>query len=386
VNFVALRMLIGDRAKYVGIVVGLTFASLLITQQLSIFTGLMTRTYGAITDLGQPDVWVMDPKVQFIDDIKPMQSTALYRTRGVEGVEWAVPLYKGLLKARLRNGTFQTVNLYGLDDATLIGGPPEMLEGRLEDLRRSEGVIVDEVGANGKLALAPRNPGDPLVPLKVGDTLEINDHRAIVVGICRVQRTFLSQPVVFTTYSRAIRYAPNERKLLSFVLVGTKRGADVGEVCDRIRRTVGVAARPREEFMWQTVSYYMKYTGIPVNFGIAVALGFLVGTVIAGQTFHNFTLDNLKQFGALKAMGARTGTLLRMIVLQALLVGAIGYGLGVGLASLAGLATKHSELAFKMPWQILVISAGSILVICTISAIVAMRKVIRLEPAIVFKT
>jgi putative ABC transport system permease protein len=386
VNFVALRMLVGDRAKYVGIVVGLTFASLLITQQLSIFTGLMTRTYGAITDLGQPDVWVMDPKVQFIDDIKPMQSTALYRTRGVDGVEWAVPLYKGLLKARLKNGTFQTVNLFGLDDATLIGGPPEMVEGRIEDLRRSEGVIVDEVGANGKLAFAPKNPGEEPVPLKVGDTLEINDHRAIVVGICRVQRTFLSQPVVFTTYSRAIRYAPNERKLLSFVLVGTRPGADVGEVCDRIRRTVGVAARPREDFMWQTVRYYMKYTGIPVNFGIAVALGFLVGTVIAGQTFHNFTLDNLKQFGALKAMGARTGTLLRMIVLQALLVGAIGYGLGVGLASIVGSATKHSELAFKMPWQILVISAGAILLICTISAIVAMRKVIQLEPAIVFKT
>jgi putative ABC transport system permease protein len=383
---VALRMLVGDRAKYVGIIVGLTFASLLITQQLSIFTGLMTRTYGAITDLSQPDVWVMDPKVQFIDDIKPMQSTVLYRTRGIEGVEWAVPLYKGLLKARLRNGTFQTVNLYGLDDATLIGGPPEMLEGRLEDLRRSEGVIVDEVGASGKLALAPKEPGGKPVPLKVGDTLEINDHRAVVVGICRVQRTFLSQPVVFSTYSRAIRYAPNERKLLSFVLVGTKKDADVGLVCDRIQRAVGVAARPREDFQWQTVSYYMKYTGIPVNFGIAVALGFLVGTVIAGQTFHNFTLDNLKQFGALKAMGARTTTLLRMIVLQALLVGAIGYGLGVGLASIVGAATKHSELAFKMPWQILVISAGAILVICTISAIVAMRKVIRLEPAIVFKT
>ncbi len=385
-NFVALRMLVGDRAKYVGIVIGLTFASLLITQQLSIFTGLMTRTYGAITDLGQPDVWVMDPKVQFIDDIKPMQSTALYRTRGVEGVEWAVPLYKGLLKARLRNGTFQTVNLYGLDDATLIGGPPEMVEGRLEDLRQSEGVIVDEVGAGGKLALAPKNPGEKPVPLKVGDTLEINDHRAVVVGICRVQRTFLSQPVVFTTYSRAVRYAPNERKLLTFVLVGTKPGADVDQVCDRIRKTVGVAARTREDFQWQTVRYYMKYTGIPVNFGIAVALGFLVGTVIAGQTFHNFTLDNLKQFGALKAMGARTGTLLRMIVLQALLVGSIGYGIGVGLASLAGMATKHSELAFKMPWQILVISAGAVLVICTISAIVAMRKVIQLEPAIVFKT
>jgi putative ABC transport system permease protein len=385
-NFVALRMLVGDRAKYFGIIVGVTFASLLITQQLAIFTGLMTRTFGAISDLGQPAVWVMDPKVQFIDDVKPLQSTQLYRVRGVHGVEWAVPLYKGLLKARLSNGSFQTVNLYGLDDATLIGGPPTMVQGRLEDLRRSESVIVDEVGATGKLARPAATPGGKPEPLKVGDTLELNDHRATVVGICRVQRTFQSQPVVYTTYSRATLYAPRERKLLSFILVGPKKGEDVPALCDRIHASTGLAAVSKADFQWQTVGYFLKYTGIPVNFGIAVLLGFLVGTIIAGQTFHNFTLDNLKQFGALKAMGARTGTLLRMIVLQALLVGGIGYGIGVGLASLVGAATKNSELAFRMPWQILAISGGAVLLICTLSALIAMRKVIRLEPAIVFKS
>src|SRR5205814_7463186 len=152
VNFIAIKMLIGDRAKYLGIVVGLTFASLLITQQLAIFFGLMTRTFGAITDLSLPDVWVMDPKVQFIDDIKPMQDTMVYRVRGIEGVEWAVPLYKGLLKARLESGEFQTCNVLGLDDASLIGGPPEMVQGRLEDLRRADSVIVDDIGATDKLA------------------------------------------------------------------------------------------------------------------------------------------------------------------------------------------------------------------------------------------
>jgi putative ABC transport system permease protein len=141
---VAMKMLVGDRAKYLGIIMGITFASLLITQQLGIFVGLMSRTYGAISDLGLPDVWVMDPKVQFIDDIKPLQDTQLLRVRGIEGVEWAVPLYKGLLKARLESGEFQTCNVLGLDDASLIGGPPEMVEGQLSDLRKSDSVIVDE--------------------------------------------------------------------------------------------------------------------------------------------------------------------------------------------------------------------------------------------------
>src|SRR5437870_9195306 len=128
---VAIKMLIGDRAKYLGIIMGVTFASLLITQQLAIFNGLMSRTYGAVSDLGLPDIWVMDPKVQFIDDIKPLQDTQLLRVRGIQGVEWAVPLYKGLIKARLDNGNFQTCNVYGLDDSTLVGGPPTMLKGQL---------------------------------------------------------------------------------------------------------------------------------------------------------------------------------------------------------------------------------------------------------------
>jgi putative ABC transport system permease protein len=369
-----------------GIIMGLSFASLLITQQAAIFVGLMTRTYGFITDTGLPEVWVMDPKVQFIDDIKPMQDTQLLRVRGVEGVQWAVPLYKGLLKARLSDGSFQTCNVIGLDDATLIAGPAVMLNGALSDLRRAEGVIVDEVGAKEKLAKPGSTPGAPKVPLEVGDTLELNDHRAIVVGICRVSRTFQSQPVIYTTYSRATTFAPRERKLLAFILVKSKPGQGIAQLCERIRSTTGLAAYARKDFQWLTVEYFMKNTGIPINFGIAVALGFIVGTAIAGQTFYNFTLDNLRHFGALKAMGASNLLLTRMIVLQAVLVGLIGYGLGVGLAAAFGNMTAKTELAFVLPWQLLVASGGAVFLICTASALVSITKVIRLEPGIVFKS
>ena len=385
-NLVAWRMLVGDRAKYLGIVMGLTFASLLITQQAAVFVGLMTRTFGAITDIGGVDVWVMDPKVQFIDDIKPMQDTVLYRVRGVEGVAWAVPLYKGLLKARLASGTFQTCNVIGLDDASLAGGPAEMLQGSLADLRQADGVIVDENGARGKLARQPAGADGPGVPLAVGDTLELNDHRAVVVGICRVSRTFQSQPVVYTTYSRATQFAPRERKLLSFVLARGQPGETPAALAASIAADTGLKALTRDEFENLTVSYYLKYTGIPINFGVAVALGFIVGLAIAGQTFFNFTLDNLRHFGTLKAMGAGNGLLLRMILLQAFVVGAIGYGVGVGLATLVGFAARNSELAFRMPWQLLLVSAGAITFICLVSAVIAIRKVMKLEPAIVFRS
>ncbi len=389
-NFVALKMLVGDRAKYLGIIMGLTFASLLITQQAAIFVGLMGRTYGAISDMGLPDIWVMDSKVQFIDDIKPLQDTMLYRVRGVEGVQWAVPLYKGLLKARLDNGTFQTCNVMGLDDVTLVGGPPEMVTGKLEDLRRADSVIVDELGAAGKLAHTGAN-GKP-VPLKIGDTLELNDHRATVVGLCKVSRTFQSQPVVYTTYGRATLFAPRERKLLSFVLAKGEPGLDPKEICRRIEAaTAGADGSPRlaaytqQGFIDKTWWYFFENTGIPINFAISVALGFVVGTAIAGQTFYSFTLENLKQFGALKAMGTPNGTLLRMILLQAMIVGVVGYGLGMGLACLSGWGARNSELAFVLPWQLMIGVGLAITLICFLSSLLSIWKVMKLEPAIVFK-
>jgi len=385
VYLIALKMLVGDRGKYLGIIMGLTFASLLITQQSSIFTGLMTRTYGAITDLSQPDIWVMDPKVLFIDDIKPLQDTELYRVRGVEGVEWAVPLYKGLLKARLEDGNFQICNVLGLDDATLIGGPPQMIQGSLSDLRRQDAIIVNDIGARTRLAKRPKERGGKAIPLQIGDTLEINDHRAVVVGICKVSRTFQSQPVVYTTYSRATVFAPRERKLLSFVLVKARAEEDLKILCERIKTSTGLAAYTSQEFKDVTYNYYMKYTGIPINFGIAVALGFLIGTAIAGQTFYNFTLENLRYFGTLKAMGATNGILLRMILLQALMVGSLGYGLGVGGASLFGYILGGTELSFRLTRDLLFVSAGAITLIIIFSALISIRKVMRLEPAIVFK-
>ena len=383
-NFIALKMLVGDRAKYLGIVLGLTFASLLITQQAAVFTGIMSRVYSFITDCSLPDIWVVDPTVQYIDDIKPMQDTIVLRVRGVEGVQWAVPLYKGLLQARMPYGRFQTCNVIGLDDETLIGGPPAMIQGQLSDLRQNDGVIVDEVGASGKLAKIL--PDGRREPLKIGDTLELNDHRAVVVGICRVTRTFQSNPVMYTTYSRATLFAPQQRKLLSFVVVKAKPGEDPRALAARIRRITHYAAYTRDDFKLLTFRYYMRYTGIPINFGTAVILGFVVGVAIAGQTFYNFTLDNLRYFGTLKAMGASNKTLLRMIVLQALMVGSIGYGLGVGFASFWGYSMRRTELAFKLPWQLLAISAGVVLFICMASAAISIRKVMRLEPAVVFRS
>ena len=175
-----------------------------------------------------------------------------------------------------------------LDDATLIGGPPKMVEGELADLRRADGIILDAVSAKTRLAswsavdsLGNPAPGAVLVPLKIGDTLQINDRRAVVVGLCEVSRTFQSQPLIYTTYSRALGYAPPERKQMSLILAKAMPGIEPAALTPRIHDATGLRARTSWDFSWDTLMYYVKNTGIVINFGIAVLLGFLVGVAIA---------------------------------------------------------------------------------------------------------
>jgi len=372
--YVAWRMLVGDRTKYLSLVFSIAFSVLLITQQGSIFTGIMSRTFATITDVAAAKIWVMDPGVQYPDDIKPMKDGDLSRVRDVEGVDWAVPLFKGTGRARTGNGDFQTVFVIGLDSATLLGGPARMVSGTLTDLWTPDTVIVDDAGAQR------------LGGVKVGDTLELNDRRARVVGICRVERTFVSFPVLFTTYHRAVTYVPGDRRAMSFVLAAPKTGVSDAELAARIGAATGLGAFTSDQFVRRTLTYYVKNTGIAINFGMTIILGFLVGLAVATQTLYTFVVENLKQFGALKAMGTTNRRLVGMVLFQALTAGLLGYGLGVGMTSVFGYVTRNSpQLAFKFRPELFLVSFGLLLLLVVFSSILSLRRVIKLEPAIVFR-
>jgi putative ABC transport system permease protein len=377
-NWIAFKMLTGNRGKYLGIILGIAFATLLIAQQASIFCGLMLQTSGQIRDIQGADIWVMDPNVQFADDIKPMSDSDLYRVRGVQGVSWAVRLYKGLTRSRLDDGNFQQTILLGLDDATLVGAPPNMLLGNLFDLRKPDAVIMDLEGY--QLLWPGEEP-------RIGKRFEMNDHEAEIVGICKASRTFQTFPVVYTRFSQALEYVPPERKVLSFVLAEAEEGQDVNEVCRRIQDQTGLRAVTGEQFEGMTMWYFMEKTGIPFNFGITVLLGFIVGTAIAAQTFYLFTIENIKQYGALKAMGAGNWTLMSMILLQAMLVSLIGFGLGMGGATWFGHIANSpgSRLAFYMPLEVFIGTGLAVMAIGMLSSVLSMQRVMVVEPAVVFQ-
>ena len=375
-NYVALKMLFGDRAKYLMLLCGLTFAVMLIVQQGSIFWGLMMWSQANISNLNVP-IWVTDPGIAQVDEVKPIASTAVDRVRSVDGVEWAVPLYRGLLRARLANGEYHQITLTGLESATLIGRPAEVLEGRFEDILQPDAVALDQ--------WAVERMGGPTV-VKIGTIFELNDKLARVVAIAKTQKSFTNVPVVYTTYERAIRYVPRERRTLSYVLAKAKDGVPVEDVIQRIRIQTGLGAFTDEDFGFKTIMWVLKNTGIGINFGTTILLGFIVGMAIAGQTFYLFTVENLRQFGALKAMGTSTVTLARMILLQAFTVGLTGYGVGVGLATAFGFLTaRGGNLPFVETWQLLLLVLIALLSICMFSALISIIKLARLEPAIVFR-
>ena len=374
-NYVAWRMLVGDRTKYISLVVGLTFATFLMTEQGSIFVGMMRRAYSTVSDIPSARVWVMDSEVQYPDDLKPLKDVDLYRVRDVAGVDWAVPFFKGSGRARTANGAFQSVNVIGVDYTSLIGAPAHMLKGKVTDLWQTDAAIIDDAGAI-------RMGG-----VKVGDVLELNDHRARIVGICQVGRTFSSMPVIYSTYTRATDYAPAERHMLSFVLVSPKPGVSDGELVTRIKARTGLGAFTSWEFCVRTLIYYTKNTGATINLGMTVILGFFIGLAIAAQTFYSFTIENLRHFGALKAMGATNPVLVRMVLLQGTVTGVMAYCLGTGGAELLGtIAAKTTVLiAFHTPPELLVGVFVFEILLVALASVMCIRTVVKLEPAIVFR-
>ncbi len=264
--------------------------------------------------------------------------------------------------------------------------PREKLQARGAESLSDYELLMAIIGSGNAQADVTKIARDLLKILRRDRTLTMEKVQSVTgVGIAKASRTFQSQPVIYTTYSRATTFAPRERRQLSFILVKGQENVDERELIERITRQTGLAAYSSDEFKDLTLNYFLKNTGIPINVGIAVFLGFIVGAAICGQSFYSFTADNMRYFGTLRAMGATPGMLIKMLLLQALIVGLIGYGLGVGLASCTRYIAANSELAFRLPWQLPLFTAVAVTLVCTIAALLSIRKVLTLEPAIVFR-
>ncbi len=376
--WIAIRMLTGDKQKFYGLLFGIAFSTLLITQQLTIFVNLIERGASGVYSAPEAQIWVMDRVSRTTEVNYAMPATALDEVRAVEGVEWAVPHLRAVASVRNAEGDLEGVTIVGVDDATLIGLPERMVEGDRSVLSQPDTVLIDDVGLT-KMFEAGKSP--------IGERLELNDQRAVIRGIADAIPSFTSQVTLYTKYSQALNYVPGTRNRLTFVLVGVREGETLQGVADRISKQTGLKALPRDQMAQSGVDFIVQNTGIPLNFGITVALGFIVGVAIVGLTFSLFIRDNIKQFGALKAIGVTNLKIAKMVVAQATLVGAVGYSLGVvgTVLFIYGFSGNPTFKGFYIPWQIPFISLVAVFVILTLTGWISLRNVMRTEPASVFR-
>ncbi|CAO4836356.1 MAG: hypothetical protein CNLJKLNK_00542 [Holosporales bacterium] len=381
--FIALQMLIGDKVKYITMTAAVCFSTIIMTQQPGILVGLLSRTYSFISDTPGADIWVMDPGVSFVEDGKQNRAMNLNLVKGIEGIQWAVPMFKGMVLAKLPSGAMASVDMTGVDDATLVGAPLGIGE-NLSKIKMADAILVEEGATKGQLKI--KSPDGSSRPLAVGDVLEINDRRAAVVGIYKGTRNFILQPQITTLYSRAVGYTTEGRKKLSYILVKVKAGYDADKIIQEINQKTGLKALKEEDFKKQNLNYWKDNTGIPINFGISVFLGFLVGAAVVGQTFFNFIHENAKYYAALQAMGISIRRLIQMVAFQSLFIGVNGFGMGLFTTVIFGILSHDSILAFRFSPYVLLFAAFGIFFIILISAILSIRKLTKIDPSMVFRS
>jgi putative ABC transport system permease protein len=372
---IAYKLLVNDRAKFVALLVGITFAVFLMIQMTSLFAGVLSRSSATVINIGAK-IWVMDPAVQTVANSIPMPDYVLDEVRSIPGVKYAVPLYTGNGLAKLSDGSYQAVSVMGLDDDTLFGRP-HLLQGNIQDIFAENGFLVVRDSEYRKL-------NDPAI----GTEFQLNDHRARIVGIASVSSSGLfGLPTLYTTYNRARQYLPNPRFTASYILVEPKSQGDIAKI-EAAVRAMGYLALTKEEFMSKISAFYAFQTGLGANLLLMTVISFIVGLSISGQTFYTFILENLEKFGALKAIGARSGELVAMILFQASFTCLTGYGLGIGAcAALMELTRlRLPDYAAMITATNLVLAFVMVLLIAAISSYFAVRRVLRIEPFDIFRS
>lgn len=377
---IAFRILLHDKAKYLALILGIAFATLLISQQSAIFHSLLDAATCEIKEANQADIWVMKPSVETLDQPYPLPELSVNRVRSIDGVAWAVPYYQSTAQLRTEKGRMKLVQLIGIDDLSMIGAPQSMLIGELECLNQPDAVVLDIAGFHNIF---------PNTTPQTGMIVEIGQERGVVAGICHIGASWSGLPRVYTKRSRAVKMARETINPVSYVLVRSQSSASASEVAARITATTGFKARTHRDFAADTQNWILKYSGIAENFGITILMGVVIGVAIVGQTFYMFSLENLKQFATLKAIGIANSEILKMITVQAVFVSVMGYCIGIGAANVF-FAISSPQLSgglrgMFMPLYIFIGSGVFIVIVTLLACLISVRKVLVVDPAIVFR-
>jgi putative ABC transport system permease protein len=369
----ARRNLFHDKVRLIVTVTGIVFAVVLIVVELGLFVGF-TETTSSLIDHSGADLWVTSKHVPYVELGVPFSERKLYQVRAVPGVLEAQKIISRWTQWKSADGRQESVQIVGIDPDSTLARPWNLVEGTEQDLKRPDAVIMDEIYKQ-KLGVS-----------HVGELFEIREHRARIVGFTHGIRSFTTSPYVFTTFKNAEDFTgiPDDQTI--FILVKVAPGASIAQVRQGILGNVkDVEVFTSHEFAHMTQFYWMFTTGAGVAVLLAAILGLVVGFVVVAQTIYATTVDHLKEFGTLKAMGAPNSYVYKVIITQAAISAVMGYVLGMIVSAFVVRASQSGGAAILLPWSMVIGMFFLTLVMCVSAALVSINKVTRLDPAMVFK-
>ena len=370
---IARKNLFHDKTRFIITVVGVTFSVVLIFSQFGIYLGFMENA-SIIIDNTQADIWVTSKNSSNFDFPVPFSERKLNKVKETPGVAWADHLLLGWANMRRRDGGAENIELIGFNPETGVGGPWRLKEGSLQAVKAGKAIIVDE-SAFPKLGY-----------LKVGDHVEINEHKVKVVGISEGVRGFTTAPYVFTSYRAGQDLDPFSRDRTVFILARVAPGYDPREVVERLREIRDVDVYTRDQYSLKTRLYWTWETGIGVGFGLTVLMAIIVGVVIVSQTIYSATIEHLREFGTLKAIGATNRDVYAIILKQALINAAIGFAVGLGITVLLVRYSGRAGVVMVVPPPLMAGVLALTVAMCLTASFVSVRKALRVDPMVVFRS
>jgi putative ABC transport system permease protein len=370
---VARRNLFNDKTRLAITLVGIMFAVVLMTAQIGAYMAFVSNA-SQLIDNSPADIWITAKNTVNVDSAKPFSENKINKIRETRGVLWIEKIAQtwGLMK--LKSGGTESVQIIGFDTESGVGGPWRMKEGNIKDVKVGNSIIIDESSL--------RRLG-----VKLGDKVEIFDKQTEIVGISQGVRSFTTYPIAFTSYKTAKKFSRiMEDNQTTFVLVKLELGVNANEVVEKLREKMsGVDVYTKVQFSRKTRMYWSIQTGMGLGVGITVLLGFIVGTVVVGQTIYSSTMEHIREFGTLKAIGATNLDIYKIILQQAIINASIGYALGLLFTLLTKNLYERLGVVLILTPKLLISMFFITSIMCIISSFISIQKAAKVDPVIVFR-
>ncbi len=368
----AFRNLVHDRVRFLVTLIGVVFSIVLVSIQFGLYKGTESKILSVLNHTAA-DLWITARDAPAFDDAALLEGREEYAALSIDGVKSVNSLIAMFARWKRPNGGRTTVMMVGVHTDKDVVRPWNVVSGRVEDLKLPESVIVD-LAYRGKLGVST-----------VGATAQIENQKVRVVALTNGIRSFTTLPIIFVSMDniRALGGVPGDRA--TFIQVHLKDGADIAAVKTALTaRLPDADVLTNTEFRERSVNHWMFGTGAGAALIMGAVLGLIVGMVIVAQTLYSATNDHINEFATLRALGSTSGYIHKVILWQAVMSAVIGFVIAIALAYAVAAATTDTSLRILISPQMAALIFGITVVMCVLSALSAIFKVTRIDPAMVF--